>query len=149
MIETDVLERTLAVALRTGGDFAEVFAEDRRSSSALLDDGKVEELTSGRDRGAGIRVVVGDTTLSEEECAQIGGVKQTGGAGWMSHAWVVPGCESPWGVFSAASPVLDDALGADNGGPHCAGSSVRDRYDMGDAPEADGQAVASSRTLGD
>ena len=62
MIETDVLERTLAVALRTGGDFAEVFAEDRRSSSALLDDGKVEELTSGRDRGAGIRVVVGDTT---------------------------------------------------------------------------------------
>ena len=27
-----------------------------------LDDGKVEELTSGRDRGAGIRVVVGDTT---------------------------------------------------------------------------------------
>ncbi len=28
----------------------------------MLDDGKVEELTSGRDRGAGIRVVVGDTT---------------------------------------------------------------------------------------
>jgi len=48
--------------LRTGGDFAEVFAEDRKSSSALLDDGKIEELTSGRDRGAGIRVVVGDST---------------------------------------------------------------------------------------
>src|SRR5438105_10274504 len=28
----------------------------------MLDDGKVEELTSGRERGAGIRVVVGDTT---------------------------------------------------------------------------------------
>ena len=27
-----------------------------------LDDGKIEELGSGRDRGAGIRVVVGDTT---------------------------------------------------------------------------------------
>nr|WP_249420082.1 TldD/PmbA family protein [Rhabdothermincola salaria] len=48
--------------MRTGGEFAEVFAEDKRSSSALFDDGKVEELTSGRDRGAGIRVVVGDTT---------------------------------------------------------------------------------------
>ncbi|MBU6328872.1 MAG: TldD/PmbA family protein [Acidobacteria bacterium] len=62
MIDASVLERVLASALRTGGDFAEVFAEDRRSSSALLDDGRVEELTSGRDRGAGIRVVVGDTT---------------------------------------------------------------------------------------
>src|SRR3954463_113216 len=48
--------------MQTGGEFAEVFAEDKRSSSAFLDDGKVEELTSGRDRGAGIRVVVGDTT---------------------------------------------------------------------------------------
>ena len=62
MIEQSVLERVLGEALRTGGEFAEVFAEDRRNSSALLDDGRVEELTSGRDRGAGIRVVVGDTT---------------------------------------------------------------------------------------
>ena len=62
MIDQDVLERVLGAALTTGGDFAEVFAEDKRSSSGLLDDAKVEELTSGRDRGAGIRVVVGDTT---------------------------------------------------------------------------------------
>ena len=46
----------------SGGDFAEVFAEDKRSTSAGLDDGRVEQLSSGRDRGAGIRVVVGDTT---------------------------------------------------------------------------------------
>ncbi len=62
MIDEVVIDRVLATALRTGGDFAEVFAEDKRSSSALFDDEKVEELTSGRDRGAGIRVVVGDTT---------------------------------------------------------------------------------------
>ena len=62
MIESDVLERVLAAGLSTGADFAEVFAEDRRSTGALLDDGKVEELTSGRDRGAGIRVVVGEAT---------------------------------------------------------------------------------------
>lgn len=62
MLDHDVLERTLGHALRHGGDFAEVFAEDRRSSSARLDDGKVEEMVSGRDRGAGIRVVRGDTT---------------------------------------------------------------------------------------
>lgn len=62
MIEQSVLEEVLGVAMQTGGDFAEVFAEDRRNASAVLDDGRVEELTSGRDRGAGIRVVVGDTT---------------------------------------------------------------------------------------
>ena len=41
---------------------AEVFAEDRQTSSAILDDRRIEELSSGRERGAGIRVVVGETT---------------------------------------------------------------------------------------
>jgi TldD protein len=62
VIDERVLDKTLHTALRAGGDFAEVFAEDRRASSARLDDGKVEELTSGRERGAGIRVVRGETT---------------------------------------------------------------------------------------
>ena len=62
MLETDVLRSTLEHALRHGGDFAEVFVEDRRSSSARFDDGRAEELVSGRERGAGIRVVRGDTT---------------------------------------------------------------------------------------
>ena len=70
-----VLERVLHQALRRGGDFAEVFVEDRSSSAIFLDDRKVEELSSGRDRGAGIRVIVGETTgfahtadLSERAC---------------------------------------------------------------------------------
>jgi TldD protein len=62
VLDESAIQRTLGTALRTGGDFAEVFVEDKRSSSAMLDDGRVEELSSGRDRGAGIRVVVGDTT---------------------------------------------------------------------------------------
>ncbi|MDQ1519254.1 MAG: TldD protein [Actinomycetota bacterium] len=62
MLDQDVLERTLQHALHHGGDFAEVFAEDRRTSNARLDDGKVEEVVSGRERGAGIRVVRGETT---------------------------------------------------------------------------------------
>ncbi len=52
----------LTTALRRGGDFAEVYAEDKSSTSAGLDDGRVEQVTSGRDRGAGIRVVSGETT---------------------------------------------------------------------------------------
>lgn len=62
MIEETTLKRALERALRTGGDFAEVFVEDRRATMAALDDGRVEDVTSGRDRGAGIRVVVGETT---------------------------------------------------------------------------------------
>jgi TldD protein len=62
MIDHDVLADALDHALRNGGDFAEVFVEDRRSSSGRFDDGRIEELVSGRDRGAGLRVVRGDTT---------------------------------------------------------------------------------------
>jgi TldD protein len=62
VIDEDVVSRVIEGALQHGGDFAEVFAEDRRSSSASLDDGRIEDLTSGRERGAGIRVVSGETT---------------------------------------------------------------------------------------
>ncbi len=62
MLDESTITRVLAAGTARGAEFAEVFVEDKRSSSALLDDGRVEELTSGRDRGAGIRVVVGDST---------------------------------------------------------------------------------------
>ncbi|MGI8754804.1 MAG: PmbA/TldA family metallopeptidase, partial [Acidimicrobiales bacterium] len=91
MIEEAVVSRVLGTALRGGGEFAEVFAEDKRSSSARLDDAKIEELGSGRDRGAGIRVVVGDTTgfahtadLSEAgllAAAEAAGAAARGGGG--------------------------------------------------------------------
>jgi TldD protein len=62
VLDDSVIQRTLATAMRTGGELAELFVEDRVSSNAVFDDGKVENLTSGHDRGAGIRVIVGDTT---------------------------------------------------------------------------------------
>jgi TldD protein len=62
LIATSVLEKVIGAALARGGDMAEVFAEDRQTSGAVLDDRRVEELSSGRERGAGIRVVVGETT---------------------------------------------------------------------------------------
>jgi TldD protein len=62
LISQEVVQKVLAAAVSRGGEFAEIFAEDKKSSSAAFDDGKVEELSSGISRGAGIRVVVGDTT---------------------------------------------------------------------------------------
>jgi TldD protein len=62
VIERDVLQRVLAGAVGGGAEFAEVYAEDKRSTSAGLDDGRIEQVSSGRDRGAGIRVIAGETT---------------------------------------------------------------------------------------
>jgi TldD protein len=62
LIDEAVVERVLNTSLRSGGEFAEIFAEDRRATGARLDDGRVEDMASGRERGAGIRVVIGETT---------------------------------------------------------------------------------------
>jgi TldD protein len=62
LLDEGLIQRTLDLGLRTGGELAELFVEDRASSNAIFDDGKVENLSSGRERGAGIRVIVGDTT---------------------------------------------------------------------------------------
>ncbi len=62
MLDSDLIQRTLELAAGRGADLAELFVEDVRSSSASLDDGRIEELVSGRDRGAGIRVMIGERT---------------------------------------------------------------------------------------
>jgi TldD protein len=61
MIDRALAEEVLRAARRRGGAFAELFVEERTTTSIRLDDGKVEELTSGADRGAGVRVAVGTT----------------------------------------------------------------------------------------
>ncbi|MGH2795738.1 MAG: TldD/PmbA family protein [Actinomycetota bacterium] len=62
MIDDGVLRDVLSAALATGGELAEVYAETRRSTSVRLEDRKVEEVTSGSDRGAGVRVIRGNST---------------------------------------------------------------------------------------
>ncbi len=59
MLDRDLVADVLRAARRKGGDVAEVFVEERTSTSVRLDDGKVEELTTGLDRGAGVRVTEG------------------------------------------------------------------------------------------
>lgn len=59
MLSKSIMEDVLTAALSTGGDFAEVFAEDRFSNSLSLQDGKMDRSISGRDAGVGIRVFNG------------------------------------------------------------------------------------------
>lgn len=59
MLDPDLVREVLVAARRRGGSFAELFVEERTSTAIRLDDGRVEELTTGIDRGAGVRVVIG------------------------------------------------------------------------------------------
>ncbi|MGH9301010.1 MAG: TldD/PmbA family protein [Acidimicrobiales bacterium] len=102
MIDKAVVEAVLGRSLAQGGEFAEVFVEDKRSSAVSMDDARIEELSSGRDRGAGIRVVVGETTgfahttdLSEvglmAAAEAAGSVAKAGGGGTRTVSLSVPG----------------------------------------------------------
>lgn len=55
-------EAVLRRALSRGGDLAEVFAEKRSSLSMRLEDGKIENVVSGFDRGASVRLLSGLST---------------------------------------------------------------------------------------
>ena len=59
MLDRDLAEEVLRAARARGGSFAELFVEERAGISVRLDDGKIEELTTGVDRGAGVRVGIG------------------------------------------------------------------------------------------
>ncbi|MEW9106373.1 TldD/PmbA family protein [Paenibacillus sp.] len=59
MLHPTLIENILTAALATGGDFAEVFIEDRTASSLEMIGGVVEQALGGRDYGVGIRVLNG------------------------------------------------------------------------------------------
>jgi TldD protein len=62
VLEDAIVRKVLGAALATGGQWAEIYAEDRLSHNLRLEDRRVEELVTGRDRGAGVRVVRGTST---------------------------------------------------------------------------------------
>jgi TldD protein len=62
LVAPALAERVLERALARGGDFAEVYAEARQGFGISLDDRRVERPQGGRERGACVRVVQGDST---------------------------------------------------------------------------------------
>lgn len=59
MLSKVIIEDVLGVALSTGGDFAEVFVEDKYNTGLTMIGGKIETGISGRDYGVGIRIFSG------------------------------------------------------------------------------------------
>ena len=80
LVDPELAARVLERALARGGDMAELYAESRRGFAISLDDGRVERPQGGRERGASVRVVQGDSTyyghvdgLAEEDLLRVAG----------------------------------------------------------------------------
>jgi TldD protein len=80
LVDPELAARVLERALGRGGDMAELYAEARRGFGISLDDGRVERPQSGRERGACVRVVQGESTyygyvdgLAEEDLLRVAG----------------------------------------------------------------------------
>ena len=63
MIKQQILEEALAVAMSTGGDFAEIYAENTKNNSIQLVDGKIDKILDNTYSGVGIRDFLGTKTV--------------------------------------------------------------------------------------
>ena len=130
MLDEGVIKRVLAAATSGGGDLAEIFVEDRSSAAFRLEDSRIEDVSSGRDAGAGIRVLSGDRAtyaytnlLTEEgllEAARAAGAGAGSGNGTaeidlrrtqpaVTHPVVQPPAATPAADKAAALVIADDS----------------------------------------
>lgn len=61
-LDPQVLSKTISRALEKGGDFAEVYLENRISRSIRMEESKFKSAVSDISQGAGVRVISGDKT---------------------------------------------------------------------------------------
>lgn len=57
MLDAELLSKILNRALSRGGEYADIFVENRRATSIQLEDEKIEKVVSGVDIGVGIRLI--------------------------------------------------------------------------------------------
>ncbi len=63
MLSQKLIEDILIAALSTGGDFAEVFVEDKHVTAIDMIGGKIERANSGHDFGVGVRIFDGTNSV--------------------------------------------------------------------------------------
>ncbi len=61
-IDADLLDRTIRAALANGGEFADVYVENRIARSILMEESRFKSAEFGVSQGAGVRVIAGDKT---------------------------------------------------------------------------------------
>ncbi|MGH2807638.1 MAG: TldD/PmbA family protein [Actinomycetota bacterium] len=139
MLDESVIKRVLAEALAKGGDMAEIFVEDRRSSALRLEDSKVEDVASGRDAGAGIRVlsrerasyaytnVLNEDALLEAARAARAGLDEPGPERAIDLRRSVPPVMHPVGIDPVGAATVDKAtaLKTADGAARATGTEIR------------------------
>ncbi len=63
MLDQKLTKKILNILLSSGGDFSEVFIQKRNLNNMRLDDGKIENSTSGFELGCGLRLINKDSTF--------------------------------------------------------------------------------------
>jgi len=61
-IDPQILDATIHAALRQGGDFADVYVENRIARSIIMEESRFKSAEFGVTQGAGVRVIAGDKT---------------------------------------------------------------------------------------
>src|SRR4030066_772308 len=54
--------KVIKAALKNGGEYADLYAEDTRNTSIVCEENRIEKVVTCRDRGCGIRVIAGMKT---------------------------------------------------------------------------------------
>ncbi|MGM0436837.1 MAG: TldD/PmbA family protein [Bacillota bacterium] len=63
MLSKSIIDDVISASLSTGGDFAEVFVENKKNNKIRMLSGKIDEANSGRDYGLGIRIFEGTNVI--------------------------------------------------------------------------------------
>ncbi|MBN1298460.1 MAG: TldD/PmbA family protein [Actinobacteria bacterium] len=63
MIDTRLVKKILNILLKSGGDFSEIFIQKKTSNSLNIEDGKIENVSSGFELGCGLRLISEDSTF--------------------------------------------------------------------------------------
>ncbi len=63
MLDQNIAREVLQEAVRSGGDFAEIFVEDRIDNTLMMRSGRIETANTGRLHGAGVRVFSGTNAV--------------------------------------------------------------------------------------
>lgn len=63
MLNKSTIEETINTALAQGGDFAELFVENKATNSINLVNGKIDSANTGIDYGVGIRIISGTNEI--------------------------------------------------------------------------------------
>ena len=61
-LDPQILDRTIRKALEKGGEFADVYVENRISRNIIMEESKFKSAVFGINQGAGVRVISGDKT---------------------------------------------------------------------------------------